>query len=212
MKLRSNQKGMSPLIIILLLLLLGIIGFTGWFVWNSNKTGSSTSTSAESSTKDESKTEKRIRVEPPYIKPPSEAYRVILPSAWVTSNCSDSPDLLFLAQSTDKLGKCQSEYFGTVAIAKNTGNIGHNEEYYTSDDAYADVTYTATTIDGITGYKVAYTVATENELGVPKVGTKIVQYFLYDGTNTFSISYSRPSGEPALTATVQTLAESFDKL
>lgn len=212
MKLRTEQKGFSPLIIVLVLLLLGLLGFAGWTVYSKNKK-TETST-AKSETKKAAAPEKSTtkRIEPTYVKPAGEAYRVALPATWVSGTCADNPDILFLAPTSDKLGKCQSEYFGTVALSKNAGNIGHNEEYYTSDDAYADVTYTATTIDGIAGYKVTYTVATANELGVPAVGTKIVQYVLYDGANSYTISYSRTAAEADLTAVVQTLAESFDKL
>lgn len=210
MKIRHDQKGISPLIIIFLLLLLAVVGFAGWTVYSTNKDTEPSKTS--SSTSDTTKKTTPKRVEPTYATTVSVIYRVVQPDSWVKGTCADNPDILFLAPSTDKLGKCQTEYFGTVAITKNIGNIGHNEEYYTSDDAYAEVTYSAITIDGITGYKVSYRVATENELGVPAVGTKIVQYVLFDGTNTFSISYSRASGDPDLTTEVQKLAESFDKL
>lgn len=211
MKLRTNQKGFSPLILILLLLLLGIVGFAAWKVYDTNNKkdsgDSSSSTKSTSTKKSMPKT-----TEPTYAKPISEVYRVALADGWVKGTCADNPDLLFLAKSSDKLGKCQSEYFGTVAISKNVGNAGHNEEYYTSDDAYGSVTYVAVTIDGIPGYRVGYTVATENELGTPAVGTKIVQYVLFDGTSTFTIAYSRASGEPDLTPEVQIIADSFDKL
>lgn len=211
MKLRKNQKGFSPLILILLLLLLLIVGFAAWKVYDTNKKNDSGDPSSSSKTTSAKKSIPKT-AEPTYVKPISEIYRVALADGWVKGTCADNPDILFLAQSTDKLGKCQSEYFGTVAISKNSGNTGHNEEYYTADDAYASVTYVAITIDGVPGYRVSYTVATENELGTPAVGTKIVQYVLYDGTSTFTISYSRASGDPDLTAEVQIIADSFDKL
>ena len=210
MKLRTNQKGISPLIIILLILLLAVVGFAGWTVYNTNKKSEPTTKPAA---KTESTTESTPKRTPlALVKPISEAYRVALPDGWVKGTCADSPDVLFLATTTAKLGKCESYSGGMVFIAKNAGNTGHTEEYYTSDDAFSDVTYTSITIDGISGYKVKYTYATENELGYPAVGTKATDYILFDGTNTFSIGYLQFVGEPDLGTTVQALAESFNKL
>ncbi|MEK7600136.1 MAG: hypothetical protein AAB462_03835 [Patescibacteria group bacterium] len=209
MRLRHNQQGFSPLIIILILLLLAIIGFAGWRIWSKDTPSSRADTKTASSSDKDGAGE---AAEPAYAMPVSEAYRVALPATWVSATCADNSDILFLAPTTDKLGKCASESGGTVAVSKNSGDTSHNEEYYTSDDHYASVNYSPVTIDGITGSKVTYTIATENIIGYPPVGTQQIIYSLFDGTNTFSLSYTRFAGEPDLAAAVQTLAESFDKL
>ena len=210
MSIQSNQRGFSHFIIILLVLILAILGVIGWRVWESSKTDDSATPSASSNSKKKS-TDKGITTFT-YVKPVSESYRVALPTGWVSGTCADNTEILFLAPTTDKLGKCSSESGGTVAVSKNSGDIGHNEEYYTSDDYFGSPVFTPITIDGITGYKVSYSVATDTELGYPPVGTQIVHYSLFDGTNTYTLTYNRFAGDPDLTATVQTLAESFDKL
>lgn len=205
MRIKQNQQGFSHLIILLLILLLLVIGFVGWRVWDSKK-GSDTSGSSSVEKTDEPAEEVTV------VMPPSEGYQVALPDTWVSSTCADSPDLLFLAPTEDKLGKCNTESGGTVAISRNDGNIGYGADYYEADPYYGDVVYSAITIDGIEGYKVSYSVATETELGFPPIGTQVVQYVLFDGTDTYMMTYTRMSGDPDLTAEVQTLAESFDKL
>lgn len=206
MKLRNNQQGIAHLYLILALILALVIGLVGWRVWamrSDKATDTSTAKTAE---------EEEPAPAVTYVQPPSEDYRIALPDTWVSGSCPDTPNLLFLAPTADKLGKCNSESGGTVSIGRNDGNTGYGEDYYTSDDYYGDVVYTAVTIDGIEGYKVAYTVATETELGYPPIGTQVVQYVLFDGTNTYQVTYTRFSGDPDLSAQAQAIAESFDVL
>jgi Tfp pilus assembly protein PilX len=213
MSLARNQQGFSPLIIIILLLILALLGFGGWRVWESKKDkDKSASSSSSEPSPISSAAEEPTASALNYVKPPSEVYQVALPEGWVKATCPGTPDLLFLAPSTDKLGKCDTESGGTVAIGKNSGNTGHPETFYTSDPQYGSVAYTSITLDGITGYKVSYTVAAESISGYPPVGTQQTQYVLFDGTNTFTIVYTRFAGDADLAATVQTMAETFDKL
>lgn len=212
MKIMHDQRGFSPWIILLILLILAALGFAGWRVWSADDDTATPSTTESASEKEPEGDEMSAEPEPIYAMPPSEAYRVELPVSWVKKICPDSENLLFLAPTTDKLGTCNSENGGTVAITKNSGDVGHPESYYMSDPHYGSVSYSAFAADSITGHKAAYTIATEDVLGYPPVGTQQTQYVLFDGANSFVIAYTRFSGDPDLAATVQALAESFDKL
>ncbi|HTE58232.1 MAG TPA: hypothetical protein VK694_05810 [Verrucomicrobiae bacterium] len=212
MVMTRNQKGFSPIFIILILLLLALLGFAGWRIWESrdDKGGKipSSSDSAPASADPEEPAAPALN----YVKPPSEVYRVALPDTWVKATCPDTPDLLFLAPTTDKLGKCNSEFGGTVTISKASGDVSHPAAYYSGDSHLSGVSYATTTIDSINGYKVSYTVSTEYEIGTPAVGTQQTQWVLFDGTNSFIMVYTRLPGDPDLAAAAQTLAETFDKL
>lgn len=215
MKVRSNNDGFAQwLLILLILLVLAAIGLAGWNVWNNNKDSSedtaSSETTATSTTKETDEPEDTHE----HARPISEIYEVTLPDTWVKKTCDDSPDLLFLAPATDLLGTCQSESAGMVAISRNDGDIRHNEEYYMADDYYGAASYTAAVVDGLSGYKVSYTVATETELGYPPVGTESVHYFLYDSTadKTYSLTYTQLPSNPDHKTTFTTIAESFDAL
>ena len=206
-----NQKGFAPWLIILILLILLLLGFVGWRVWDSRDDGGgSTPDSSESAGSDEAGDEPEATVTT--VMPPSEAYRVALPEGWVKAICPDTEHLLFLAQTTDKLGKCNTESGGTVAITKTGSDAGHPESYYTADPYYGGVSYAPVMIDSMAGYKVAYTVASADGLGYPPVGTHQIQYVLFDGPSSYVLVYTRFAADPDLSAAFQTLAESFDKL
>lgn len=211
MSISRNQKGFSIWIILLILLLLAILGFAGWRIWKADDSGSEPPATSESSPETDA-AEEPAEPEPTYAMPPSGAYRVEQPDGWVKGTCADSSDLLFLAPSNDKLGTCNSENGGTVAISKNNGDVSQPESYYTSNAEYGSVSYGTFTADGITGYKVSYEIVAESILGYPPVGTEQTQYTLFDGTNSFVIVYTRLPGHADVSATVQALAESFDKL
>lgn len=205
MKTRQNQQGIAHLYLILGLVLILVIGLVGWRVW-AMRSDKAADTPAKITEKTAAEPELN------YIQPPNEAYKVALPDTWVNSSCPDTPDLLFLAPTIDKLGKCNSESGGTVVVTRNDGNTGYGEDYYTESDYYDSPVYTVVTIDGIEGYKVAYTVGSDDGLGYPPIGTQVVRYVLFDGTDTYSINYTRFAGDPDESAKAQFIAESFDLL
>lgn len=205
MNIRRNQQGFTPFHFLVLIALLLLLAFVGWRVWEARSDKEVEAPVASQTTKSADDTPLN------YIQPPSEDYRAALPEGWVSGTCPDSPDILFMAPSNDMLGKCNSEFGGTVIISRSDGNTGYGEDYYTSDASYGGVTYEAVTIDGIEGYKVAYTVAGEVMVG-PAAGSQIVQYVLFDGTNTWSVTYTQLAGDPDNKAHAQSIAESFDVL
>lgn len=204
-----NQGGFSPVTILLVLLLTATLAFTVLRVYDSKDTRSSTPPSSSDASSDPAPVDDPDLA---YVRPPSEVYRVAQPEGWVKSTCSDSPDLLFLAPSTDKLGKCNSESGGTVLISKSAGDIREPATAFTGNPQYTSVSYEATTIDGMAGYKVAYAIAATGDPGYPPPGTKHIQYVLFDGTNSFIIIHTRLPADPDLSAIVQTMAETFDKV
>lgn len=206
MKLSRNQRGIAHLYLILGVVLVVVIGLVGWRVWvmRSDKAPSETASSPSA--------EKEVEPDLNYIQPPSEAYRVALPEGWTSNTCPDSPNTLFMAPTIDKLGKCNTESGGTVAIDRQDGNVGYGEDYYTSNSYYDSPAYTPMTVDGIEGYRISYYVGDDDGLGYPPIGTQIVKYVLFDGTNTFVITYTRFAGDPDEGANAQAIAESFDKL
>ncbi len=208
---KSKKKKIIILVLLGVLLLSGAT-FAGYKYSKSNSDEAPVA-KEESSTPEE---ETPAPAEPTLKKarPVSGAFEVEVPVGWVSSTCADNPDILFLAPTTELLGKCASEYFGTVAVTTNKGNIGHNEEYYTSDDSYASVKYSSVTVDSIPGYKVSYTVATEGELGYPPVGTFEYIYNLYDSTSnqTFRPAYRQLPSDSNYQSQFVQIAESFNKL
>lgn len=205
MSIRNNQQGNAHLFVIIAVVVVIIIGLVGWRVWDARKTEKPTKSAASSTAAEEPAAEVTVN----YVMPTDKSYRIGLPEGWATGVCGDNG--LFMAPTADELGKCQSESLGTVFVTPTDGNTGYGADYYAADPMYGGVTYTPVTIDGIKGYKVVYTVATEQMVG-PSIGTKITQYVLFDGTQTYTITYQQNTGQPDLSALIQTSAETFERL
>lgn len=148
------------------------------------------------------------------VSPDSGGYEVELPEDWVTGSCADNPDIFFLAPTTELLGKCQTEYFGTVSVSKIEGDQRRTEEYYAADDYYRSPAFSSVTIDSLPGYRVSYSIATESELGYPPVGTFEYIYNLYDEAEdvTYKIAYRELPSDEDYQAEFITIAQSFNKL
>ena len=161
----------------------------------------------------DSKDEKRIVILD-LVGPDSGGYKVEKPTDWVTGSCEDNPDIFFLAPTTDLLGKCQTEYFGTVSVSKIDGDVRRTEEYYAADDYYRSPAFTAVTVDGLPGYRVSYSIALESELGYPPVGTFEYFYNLYDAVDnvTYKIGYRELPSDTDYQPKFIEIAESFRRI
>lgn len=212
MKASDDQRGFSALIVLLLLLFLLLIAFAGWRIWQNKdekQPTSGTNTSATQEAEDEDGAPGGERV-----KPPSESYSVVLPEAWKTGTCPDSPHLIFLAPTTELLGKCSSESFGTVSVSRHDGDTRKLESYYTREASWGSISYdNSIMIDGLPGNRVGYTQVAESLVGYPPVGTKEILYDLYDASShhTYTIGYRQLPTEPNNEAAFTTIAESFDR-
>jgi hypothetical protein len=207
---KINKK--SLLIGLALALTLSMAAFAGYKYTKSN------SKDAKSPSSEESKT--ITKEAPPAVAeaemagPESGEYEVELPEEWVTGSCADNPDIFFLAPNVDLLGKCQTEYFGTVSITKIEGDQRRTEEYYAADDYYQSAAFSTVEIDSLPGYRVSYSISQESELGYPPVGTFEYTYNLYDETEdvTYRIAYRQLPSDGDYQAEFITIAESFNKL
>lgn len=207
MKFSQNQRGIvHPWLIVVIVVVLAGIGFAGWRVWEAREADKRAETPAAVQAGDQETTDAT------YVRPASKNYQVIPPNGWASATCDDVPNTLFLAPTENMLGKCDgSGYGGTVFIFGQEGNTGLGADSYL-DPFYGNATHTNVTIDGIKGYKVAYTTATLRDTTSPPIGTKIVQYVLFDGTDTWTITYTQLSGDPDNSAAAEAVAQSFERI
>jgi hypothetical protein len=198
-------------LILLSLILLASAGFAGYKYAKSDDTEEPVKTEEFSSS-----TEKDLIIEesPETAKPISEIYEVNLPEGWERGTCPDNPDILFLAPTTELLGKCQTESFGMVSVSVAQEDTRRTEEYYAADDYYAEPMFSEATVDGLSGYWVSYTIATENIVGYPPVGTYENSLNLYDPSDgkTYIVAYRELPGDPNHRSDFTALALSFNKL
>lgn len=200
------------LISIAIILATAVVAFAGYkFAKSDSKDTKSASSEETKSTAKEAPVEAVVAE---VVSPESGEYEVELPADWVTGSCSDNPDIFFLAPTTDLLGKCQTEYFGTVSISKIEGDQRRSEEYYAADDYYRSPAFSEVIIDSLPGYRVSYSIAQESELGYPPVGTFEYTYNLYDEIEdvTYKIGYRELATDSDYQAEFIVIAESFNKL
>lgn len=215
---KIDQLGPRPgkkkifLVSILIILAAGLVAFAGYKYAKSDSEDTKTSSSEES--KSTTKEAPSLVVEAEMAGPESGEYEVELPSEWVTGSCADNPDIFFLAPNVDLLGKCQTEYFGTVSITKIGGDQRRTEEYYSADDYYLSPAFSLVVIDSLPGYRVSYSTAQESELGYPPLGTFEYAYNLYDGTEdvTYRIAYRQLPSDNDYQSDFISIAESFNKI
>lgn len=105
-QLHSNQSGFSAVEAILVLVAVVILGFTGWFVWNSQKSTDKTLSQTGTSTAPEAKkTEATSKAESEtagwlLYKAPGGEYTVRLADGWKLNHCNGSA-LLYTHTHTD---------------------------------------------------------------------------------------------------------------
>lgn len=190
-----NERGVSRVLILLIILFLLLLAGGAWWVWQSNEPQplpADTSEATPSESTDQT-TESDPTGEHDHsvaARPVSEAYSVRIPDGWVSANCEDNEDILFVAPNDEQLGKCASEFGGAVTISKQAGDAREPESVYTSRTDISDVNYAGTTVAGMEATRVAYTQAEEPMVG-PPVGTDFVIVIAFDGTNSYILSYSR---------------------
>lgn len=208
----KTSKKKIILISIAIILASSLVAFAGYKFAKSDSEDTKSSSSEE--TKSTTKEAPADIVVAELVSPESGEYEVELPESWVTGSCADNPDIFFLAPTTELLGKCQTEYFGTVSISKIEGDQRRTEEYYAADDYYGSPAFSAVTIDSLPGYRVSYSIAQESELGYPPVGTFEYTYNLYDELEdvTYKIAYRELSSDSDYQAEFIVIAESFNKL
>lgn len=206
----KKHRSKKMLMWLLILLLIGASGYGGWYYQQQKiddlnlqikqlKEAASQPTEAEQDV---------VRVQ--LVRPADKSYSVEAPLDWLSGTCEDSA-VVFLAPTSDLLGKCATEFFGMVSISKQPGDNLAVEADFSDDSIYSDVSFTSTSINGVNGVKISHTQVGAFEVG-PVAGTKTISYQLFDGTNTYIISYSEQPGWPDHSDDFELIAQSFEIL
>lgn len=202
--LKNNEQGVAPLLIILLIFLLAVVGFAGWRVWSASKSDSKAS-SSESSSTEKIETSDEPVPELERVSSATDSFSVALPSGWVQRTCEDA-DILFLAPSEDKLGKCSSGYFGAISISRNEGDVRADSDP-ASDPSATEVSVSTATIDGKEATKTSYTVSGEEAM-IPS-GTRIIRYQLFHEGYTYTLGASQDPGGTSYATELDAIVRTF---
>lgn len=206
----KKQQGFSVIHIIMFIVLAGIIGFTGWYVWDTNKKASDTLESAdqqsfkkaEKSSNDKNAAKKTAEDPTKDWKSYTSTagkYSLKYPPAWVVAeNPEQCTDGTFLVGPTkDTSGRCASDNGGMVSFSALNGDSSSEAALKAAN--YPDVTSESVTFADVTGKKYSGTFKTnpaEEVLIGPADGTKAVQYVFFTNNKTYILRYSQEPTQP----------------
>ena len=200
------------LMILLILLLIGAAGGGAWYAQQKkiNKLEKDKKAAEEKADKAGSAKsgEKREVVRVQVARPASRSFSVEIPLDWLSGTCGE--DLLFIANTEQRLGKCDTEYFGMMSFSWAAGDTREPTATYSSNPDYADFTSAAVTINGVSGDKLTYRFVGESLVGYPATGSSFITYRLFDGTNTFIATYDRNAGETDYRTDFEAIVETLD--
>jgi len=196
----KNQNGFSAIEGLLILVIVGIIGFTGWFVWQSNNKVSD-NLKGNSSTADFAKT-KKSPVDPTanwtsYSSPVGN-FTVQYPKTWVTATnpelCTNTEltGMFLLGADSSSVGKCATDGGGQMAITWRTDRTFCGDM---EGDAWQQNSKQDVTVGGVKATKIEATAKEVQGIGEPE-GTKIAQYCAVANGSTYIAVYTQRSSYP----------------
>lgn len=202
----TDQRGVSLIFIILVIVLILLLGFAGWRIWGQNQPETTTETATMEEADEADKPEAGERV-----SPLDNSYSVIKPSGWAAKTCEfeGSEGVLFLAPNETLLGTCASEFGGTVFTSRTAGDNRMSDEDYSGSDWVSNFVSQDSELGELSARKISYTVVAENELDYPPLDTKLVQYQAFNGTDTYSVTYTQLPDSEDYTTEIEAMVASF---
>lgn len=194
----KSQKGFSVIEGLLILVIVGLLGGTGWYVWDSKKNSDkSLNTAAQTEIKTGAGT-KTGQKDPTadwtaYSNKPGE-YSLKYPSTWFRPNNEEfcTPELLMLGPTVDSTGKCASEAFGQISVTSVPGDyrtVNNFEDKYYKDIEKKSVEIGAVKGERLTGIAHCQEASKDDcALNTPD-GTKEVKYIFYTNNRTYVATY-----------------------
>ncbi len=214
----SNQKGFSPVQILLIVVVVSLIGGTGWYVWQStNKTNDTLETTSKA-LGEAQKAEKKTEAAKPAADPIADwveykntkgVFTLKHPKTWAPASrpelCSDG--LALFGANAASVGTCASENGGQINVSSQEGT--HDDEFALNPNQYSGITSTILAVDGIQGSRSEGTakdqMSGEGPGGLPD-GTKVVQYiFVANNNRTYLARYVKASSYPDALADFDTM-------
>lgn len=195
---KINQKGFGVVEILLVFVIIGLIGGTGYYVYNSQKKtntaldNTANSQSEPQKSEDEEDNQETVDETADWATFSSEDGHFSLkhPKSWVKAKNPElcAPGLLLLGANSASVGKCASEGFGQIAVNSSEGNMVSEFEMKKAD--YSDLVTEEVVADGVTGKK--QTGSYSGAVGGigPVKGDKQVVYLFFAKNRTYSATYS----------------------
>jgi type II secretory pathway pseudopilin PulG len=210
---KNKQHGFSVIEGLLILVIVGLLGFVGWYVWNSqNITDKLLDSSAKSSGVVVKTSKKKIAPPPSAADPTANwvtytsktgQYSLKYPSNWVAAKAPkgcDSSDgaLLLLGGNSSSVGTycADGDVAGQVYVYSAAGNYVSGSSLDTQ--RHPDLKTQSVTVNGITGTKQTGTYKSlADDIGSGPINGEVdTQYVFYANSRTYYFEYVQKPGYP----------------
>lgn len=198
----KNNRGFTVVEGLLILVIVGMLGYVGWYVWNTNNKTLDTladTDAANSSVAIKSTAQKDPTAD--WVKYSSKAGQFSLkyPASWVKAfpveSCETDDSLLLLGANNSSVGAHCSDSGGQMAVIANNGDLRSSLKLE-SNLTLTDIKTEEVKIDGVVGIKQTGTFKEHSEFGNFDVGDKEVQYTFYTNGKTYTLSYLTAKNYP----------------
>ncbi len=198
------QKGFTAIEGLLILIIVGILGGTGWYVYNAHNKTADTFNNADQANSSVVKYTKKAK---PAVDPTADwtsysskdgQYSLKYPKTWATAAHPElcSAGLLLLGADAKSVGACASENAGQVEVVSISGDSSKDAELKTG---YVSITKTSVTVGTVVGVKMVGTASGQVTSGAPGAladGTKVTKYIFYTNSHTYTATYVQLASYP----------------
>lgn len=192
----KTQKGFSAVEGLLILVIVGLLSFTGWYVYNSQKSANNIYSKSQKTSANSALVKTDSTANWKSFSSTSAMFSVKYPETWaVGAKQENCPDFLMLGPSAAYAGKCQTEATPEVGITSVAGD--KQVDYALVKKYYPDLKKVAVSVNGINGYMYSGTLNSPEPILVgPPNGTKSAAYVFYTAGRTYVATYNQIPGAP----------------
>lgn len=205
---KLNQKGFGLIEGLLIVIAITLIGFTGYYVWNSHKNDDApVITQQKTSTSVKTKVEKDETADWLLYQAPSGNYKLRLPDGWKFQRYQEDDSIIATNSSDTNYTKGVLATVSRIEFGRDFANVSCALFYGDSKDVYRETDLKKlkgfTTKQGLTVEKYTRTQVEEQQALGPSQGTVTYRYYIVHGAKTLSVSHDIAPGETDKTSIIE---------
>lgn len=207
----KKNQGFTLIEALLIFVIAGLLGGTGWYVWNARNNANKSAINADSANSSVAKSAKKVVADPTanwtaYSSKDGQ-FSLKYPTTWSYNSCPDATNpVLLMGPTAQTVGKCNSDFVGEILVTSVSGD--KRSDYSLDVKTYPDVKKAAVTVAQVAGEKQTgtYTIAQGDQPALgPANGTKAINYVFFTNNRTYIIQYQQQPNYPDVSADLDML-------